>query len=48
VPATAADFTDRESQQVLTAAAVALAFALGREVARDYFADVVGRSRAPK
>jgi hypothetical protein len=37
----AGDFSDPESQRVLSAAAVALARELGRQAAREYFASVV-------
>ena len=39
------DFSDRESQRVLIAAARAVAHALGREAAREYFAELIGRSK---
>ena len=40
------DFSDAESQRVLTAASRAVARELGREAAREYFAKLIGRSRA--
>ena len=45
-PNSLADFTDAESQRVLTAAARAVARELGREAAREHFADLLGRTRA--
>jgi hypothetical protein len=39
--APSADFGDRESQLVLAAAARAVAHELGREAAREYFAELV-------
>ena len=38
----AADFSDHESQRVLAAAACAVAHELGREAAREYFAELIG------
>jgi hypothetical protein len=38
------DFSDRESQRVLTAAAAAVARELGREAAREYFAELLGKA----
>ena len=43
-----ADFRDLESQRVLAAAARAVARALGREAAREYFAELIGRPKAPE
>lgn len=43
-----ADFTDAESQRALSAAARAVARELGREAAREYFATLIGKSRAPE
>jgi hypothetical protein len=40
-----ADFSDAESQRVLTAAARAVAREMGREAAREYFAELIGRTR---
>jgi hypothetical protein len=40
------DFSDRESQRVLTAAARAVARELGREAAREYFAKLIGKPKA--
>ena len=40
------DFSDVESQRVLAAAARAVARELGREAAREYFAEVIGKSKA--
>ena len=40
-----ADFTDRESQRVLSAAARAVARELGRQAAREYFAEVIGKPK---
>ena len=42
----AGDFSDRESQRVLTAAAHAVAHELGREAAREYFAELIGTPKA--
>jgi hypothetical protein len=39
------DFSDLQSQQVLAAAARAVARELGREAAREYFAESLKRSR---
>lgn len=47
-PTRLADFGDAESQRVLTAAARAVARELGREAAREHFAKLIGRSRAPE
>ena len=41
-----ADFGDLESQRVLAAAARAVARELGREAAREYFAELIGRPKA--
>lgn len=41
------DFSDVESQRVLNAAAAAVAFELGREAGREYFAELIGK-KAPK
>ena len=41
------DFSDVESQRVLTLAACAVARELGREAAREYFAQLVGKPKAP-
>lgn len=41
-----ADFSDFESQRVLTAAARAVARELGREAAREYFAELIGKPKA--
>lgn len=43
-----ADFSDLESQRVLAAAARAVARELGREAAREYFAELIGRRRCPE
>lgn len=40
-----ADFSDHESQRVLAAAARAVARELGREAAREYFAELIGNRR---
>jgi hypothetical protein len=40
------DFSDRESQRVLAAAARAVARELGRQAAREYFAEVIGKPKA--
>ena len=40
-----ADFSDRDSQGVLRAAAEAVARELGRQAAREYFAELIGRSK---
>ena len=40
------DFSDRESQRVLAAAACAVAGELGREAAREYFAELIGKPKA--
>jgi hypothetical protein len=39
-----ADFSDPESQRVLSAAATALARELGRQTAREHFAEMLARS----
>ena len=41
-----ADFSDRESQRVLAAAVRAVARELGREAAREYFAELIGKPKA--
>ena len=41
-----ADFGDVESLRVLTTAARAVARELGREAAREYFAELIGRPKA--
>lgn len=46
-PTRSADFSDGESQRVLTAAARAVARELGREAAREHFAKLIGRTSAP-
>ena len=43
-PVAVEDFIDPESQRVLAAAACAVARELGREAAREYFAEVIGTS----
>jgi len=40
------DFSDAESQRVLTRAAEAVARELGREAAREYFAQLIGKPKA--
>ena len=40
------DFSDLESQRVLAAAARAVARELGREAAREYFAELIGKPKA--
>jgi hypothetical protein len=40
-----ADFSDPESQRVLAAAAQAVARELGREAAREYFAELLGQPK---
>ena len=45
-PAAPPDFTDAESQRVLAAAARVVARELGREAAREYFAELVGKRKA--
>lgn len=42
------DFSDLESQRVLAAAALAVARELGREAAREYFAELIGNRRPPE
>jgi hypothetical protein len=42
-----ADFSDPESQRVLAAAARALARELGRQAAREYFAELIKARRFP-
>jgi hypothetical protein len=42
------DFSDPESQRVLTAAARAVARELGREAAREYFAELLHSARVPE
>ena len=39
------DFSDGESQRVLAAAARAVARELGRQAAREYFAELIGKSK---
>lgn len=46
--ASPADFSDRESQRVLTAAARAVSHELGRQAGRQYFAELIGRHRMPE
>jgi hypothetical protein len=41
------DCSDPESQRVLSAAALAVARALGRQAAREYFAELLGTSKVP-
>ena len=41
-----ADFSDPESQRVLAAAAGAVARELGRQAAREYFAELIGKPKA--
>jgi len=41
-----ADFSDVESQRVLAAAACAVARVLGREAAREHFAELIGKPKA--
>ena len=43
-----ADFSDPESQRVLEAAACAVAFELGREAGREYFARLIGKTKVSK
>ena len=43
-----ADFSDRESQRVLSAAASAVARELGRQAAREHFAEVLARNTKVK
>ena len=43
-----ADFSDPESQRVLSAAASAVARELGRQAAREHFAEVLARSTKVK
>lgn len=45
-PVEPADFTDPESQRVLAAAARVVARELGREAAREYFAELIGKRKA--
>ena len=40
-----ADFSDSESQRVLAAAALTVARELGRQAAREYFAELIGRTK---
>ena len=47
-PALQADFSDPESQRVLRAAAYAVAGELGRQAAREYFAELIGRRKPPE
>ena len=42
------DFSDPESQRVLTAAARVVARELGREAAQEYFAELLHSSRVPE
>lgn len=44
-PAPLGDFSDVESQRVLTLAACAVARELGREAAREYFTQVIGKPK---
>jgi hypothetical protein len=41
----ATDFSDGESQRVLAAAARVVARELGRQAAREYFAELIGKSK---
>jgi hypothetical protein len=43
-----ADFSDIESQRVLAVAAKAVARELGRQAAREYFAELIGRTGVSK
>ena len=45
-PAHSADFSDLESQRVLAAATRVVARELGREAAREYFAEFIGKPKA--
>jgi hypothetical protein len=45
--ASPADFSDHESQRVLAVAARAVARELGREAAREYFAELIGKPKVP-
>jgi hypothetical protein len=45
-PGPLGDFSDVESQRVLTLAARAVARELGREAAREYFAQLIGKPKA--
>ena len=47
-PAQSADFTDPESQRVLSAAARAVARELGRQAAREHFAALLDKARCPE
>jgi hypothetical protein len=47
-PVQAADFSDLESQRVLRAAAFAVAGELGRQAAREYFAEWIGKRKPPQ
>jgi len=43
-----ADFSDLQSQRVLMAAARAVARELGREAAREYFVELIGKPKDPE
>ena len=47
-PVPPADFGDPESQRVLRAAAYAVVGELGRQAAREYFAELIGRRKPSK
>lgn len=42
------DFTDTESQRVLTAAAHAIMREIGRQFARDYVGEMTARPKGPR
>ena len=42
------DFSDAESQRVLSEAALAMARGMGREAAREQFAELIAKMKAPK
>lgn len=48
VDARGADFSDAESKRVLADAALVIARELGRDAAREYFAELIGNRKAPQ
>jgi len=42
------DFSDRESQRVLLAAARGVAYELGRAAAREWFAESIGKPKGSR
>lgn len=48
IDAQRADFRDAESQRVFSEAALAVARELGREAAREQFAELIGKTKAQR